>query len=1035
MKKLSFLLAITPLMLFAQQMDVTRAPNSYIFNLPKAIQENHGGILIPVEKAYAMWNSYEYLKNDQSNAMPIGEQSGELIWEDKPGLINHIEVLKNPNPSLSKIKVDINKGLGNGNAVVGFKINDEIYWSWHIWVTDDPSNGVTYSQGFEMDKNGKRFDPQYMDRNLGASTSHFLGDNWHKSGGLLYQWGRKDPFPGLVYKDLNFYSINSYLGDLTHSSVSGDNIPVILRPFNNIEDNISYSVKNPLTYIINSDKGNWFSNQLHKVAGDNYEVWDLWSDNTGGKASNGSSSNQNLKFDSNSYELKSPLDPCPSGWRVPSHYSRVATNSNLGPWGRKNYWQNDDTNGNAIIAPDGTNQTLAGIKVYPGFGMDFTNAQNGSRNIGVMPITGNYEYYPNSVSRTAKVGIIYQDENSDGSLWSASFAYDGARVLGLLSDPASKSANASAIGLHGIYINQTNTTKTGNAVRCMRDPNLALIGNFETEYFKEEKENFNQGIDHPNSYIVTKDQVLRIPVNKAFAVYNQLLSDKEMLPSHNLVAKVMWTTNPNTIKSISLQNKGLNSEILVDINASERGNAVVSLHQGSVDNPAYWSWHIWVPDSDPTSNKITYLTETPLTAHETFINPTKSLAPPLVTTFMDRNLGAISAVVDEESSEQYIKDTKGLQYQWGRKDPIPVFHSGRKNVNEDHFIIYTGKYHQTSGNASSYNTLNNKDYTINYTTEFNKYSSNQTKEYKRTREHILYSVQNPLTFLYHQGQGKIFDGGDHYSNDVSQVRDWASDQTNQAYERWGHGGSKSPFDPCPEGWRVPDVSTVILYSGSKGNSPFYHGFRNDWTGKPGVIQDQWASITNTYQGKIKEYGYLFGNSEYPIGSFSKDGIRGELGGNALSSERTGVWLAALSDLNKGFALGMLLNDDKMQTATGVYPQAAMSVRCAKDEARYLGVPVSYTNTEIDFNAKNEVLVVGGTTSSSGNMYPNPFINELFYTGEDATDFQLYDMGGKLVDNGKIINGKLDIGQMISGIYIVKIKHKNGSVITKKVIKN
>lgn len=602
MKKLSFLLAAIPLQIFSQQIDLTRAPNSYIFNLPKAVQEKQGGLYIPVEKAYAVWESYEYLQDGVTNAIPSGVQSAQIIWEDVPGLISSVDIIPNATPSLAKIKVNVNRGVGKGNAVVAYKVNEEVYWSWHVWVTDDPSNGVVYSQGFEKDINGERFDPQYMDRNLGAVSSHFLGDDWHKSGGLLYQWGRKDPFPGLVYKDLSFYSINSHLGELEHNSVKGKHIPVKVRPFNDINDNISYSVKNPLTYIINSDNGNWFSNQLHKVSGSDFKVWDLWSDNTKGENSNGSSSNSALKYDSQTYELKSPLDPCPSGWRVPSYYGRVTQNNNLGPWGRKNSGVNDDANGNAIISPNEGSHVLNGIKVYPGFGMDFTDVQNGNRNLGRMPIPGNYEYYPNAVVRNAKIGITYQDENSDGALWSASFGYDGGRVLGLLSDPASKSSNATAVGLHGLYVNQTNTSKIGNAVRCMRDPNMSAIGNFETEYFSDTQANFTDGLNNPNSYVVTRDEVVRIPVNKAFSVYNQLLSEQEMLPSNNLVAKVMWTTNPNTIRNVSLQNNGTNSEILVDVNAGEKGNAVISLHQGNINNPAYWSWHIWVPDWKKRTN-------------------------------------------------------------------------------------------------------------------------------------------------------------------------------------------------------------------------------------------------------------------------------------------------------------------------------------------------------------------------------------------------------------------------------------------------
>ncbi len=55
-----------------------------------------------------------------------------------------------------------------------------ILWSWHIWLTDKPEDQVYKNNAGTM-----------MDRNLGA-TSATPGDV--KALGLLYQWGRKDPF-------------------------------------------------------------------------------------------------------------------------------------------------------------------------------------------------------------------------------------------------------------------------------------------------------------------------------------------------------------------------------------------------------------------------------------------------------------------------------------------------------------------------------------------------------------------------------------------------------------------------------------------------------------------------------------------------------------------------------------------------------------------------------------------------------------------------------------------------------------------------
>ena len=74
-----------------------------------------------------------------------------------------------------------------GNALIAVKDADEtILWSWHIWSTDIPKDQVYKNQTDSY---------IVMDRNLGALRSdRGKEDQWKESQGLLYQWGRKDPF-------------------------------------------------------------------------------------------------------------------------------------------------------------------------------------------------------------------------------------------------------------------------------------------------------------------------------------------------------------------------------------------------------------------------------------------------------------------------------------------------------------------------------------------------------------------------------------------------------------------------------------------------------------------------------------------------------------------------------------------------------------------------------------------------------------------------------------------------------------------------
>lgn len=78
-----------------------------------------------------------------------------------------------------------------GNALIGVMDEDEkILWSWHIWVPETPIASASYGLSTVCD---------IMSRNLGALIDTAPGAPADpRSFGLLYQWGRKDPFVGAV---------------------------------------------------------------------------------------------------------------------------------------------------------------------------------------------------------------------------------------------------------------------------------------------------------------------------------------------------------------------------------------------------------------------------------------------------------------------------------------------------------------------------------------------------------------------------------------------------------------------------------------------------------------------------------------------------------------------------------------------------------------------------------------------------------------------------------------------------------------------
>lgn len=128
-----------------------------------------------------------------------------------------------------------------GNMILaGYDAKDEIIWSWHIWLTDEPA--MMKSNSFVV-----------MDRNLGATfapegTTEPTGTNLTETYGFYYQWGRKDPFarPGTaVYK----YNRSERSFESSDDSETPD---VVETGFSSISDaaskTVGNSVANPMTY-------------------------------------------------------------------------------------------------------------------------------------------------------------------------------------------------------------------------------------------------------------------------------------------------------------------------------------------------------------------------------------------------------------------------------------------------------------------------------------------------------------------------------------------------------------------------------------------------------------------------------------------------------------------------------------------------------------------------------------------------------------------------------------------------------------------
>lgn len=208
-----------------------------------------------------------------------------------------------------------------GNALVAIKDDSgNVLWSWHIWVdSSDANNSTVYSADSRA---------IWMDRNLGAIQPGNNGGDFYNCGGMLYQWGRKDPFIG---SNSTTDPVSSYYTTYNAAGAAYDNSTVKIDypagvdyigndkmskvvSINNsslgaqagLANSLKLATRYPTLFL-----GNWRGSTAMNLANPN-TGYDSWG---GGKN-----------------QAKTVYDPCPIRWRVPSG-SRVNGNGSwYSPW-------------------------------------------------------------------------------------------------------------------------------------------------------------------------------------------------------------------------------------------------------------------------------------------------------------------------------------------------------------------------------------------------------------------------------------------------------------------------------------------------------------------------------------------------------------------------------------------------------------------------------------------------------------------------------------------------------------------------------
>ena len=216
------------------------------------------------------------VKGNSTTALEF--DNATLVWQDAIGLVSSVT----GNGSEGVVVVRLADGK-EGNAVVAARDGDRIVWSWHVWVTDyDPEADI-----FEWtDANGITY--KYMDRNLGALSAEKYSK---ESLGLMYQWGRKDPFPG---GDDVESQIQKRIYDINGNQIY---MKIEERPTynDNTSTNLQLAIEHPDVFY-GAPSSSWpvVDWLTDKAALQNNDLW-------GGKTN-----------------AKTVYDPCPEGWRIPA---------------------------------------------------------------------------------------------------------------------------------------------------------------------------------------------------------------------------------------------------------------------------------------------------------------------------------------------------------------------------------------------------------------------------------------------------------------------------------------------------------------------------------------------------------------------------------------------------------------------------------------------------------------------------------------------------------------------------------------------
>lgn len=317
---------------YAENLSEKETANCYIVNKPGTLYQFDASVMgngqpLDIDAKYFRTEQQSAAQN-LSGSDPIfgGDKTLEpkgafIVWSTGNSINDVItDVTLDTENKIVKFRTAEGSALKQGNAVIAVTDDDgNIVWSWHIWATDyTDADALKYGGdygspvmvgGLSGEEGSVKC--EMMDRNLGAlnKTAGDIG-----STGLLYQWGRKDPFIGSnswgegasgVTEGVAFSGSAQTTTDRNYgwSVVKVADVAEITGT----KEAIEYAIAHPTAFMVGA------SGTYDWIKADDYanqQDW-LWGN------PNHETGNINA---ADNYVEKSIYDPCPPGYKMPQQH-------------------------------------------------------------------------------------------------------------------------------------------------------------------------------------------------------------------------------------------------------------------------------------------------------------------------------------------------------------------------------------------------------------------------------------------------------------------------------------------------------------------------------------------------------------------------------------------------------------------------------------------------------------------------------------------------------------------------------------------